>query len=439
MARRLSFMLYVKTMQLTTRKNLCMCLCALLIIPLLLSGCASIGNIGVLQEFSKIHKEARTFDSSFEKINSDLENILKEKVTSFSMISTVYSKTSEQKDSVTYEGKKGSASGEKLEIKVSRIGDNKTAIEVSAKPINPLLSSNPYQAVKDIVDALRVKVEESRPEAPTTAVVSAQPVTPSLPRVKTVIDDVPNFKAAPRENDLALIIGIENYQTVPRSDYSKVDAELVKDYLKAMGFQERNIELITDERATFSSIKKSVERWLPNRAKKNSKVFIYYSGHGSPEPSSGDAYMMPYDGDPNYLSDTAYPLKRLYANLGKLDVEDVVVMLDACFSGAGGRSVLAKGARPLVMTTETTLLPPNIAVLSATQGTQISSSSPEKGHGIFTYYFLKAIKEGKKNLSEIYDYIKPLVEDEAKQLNVQQSPDINPVPEKLKGRFSLRN
>lgn len=35
-------------------------------------------------------------------------------------------------------------------------------------------------------------------------------------------------------------------------------------------------------------------------------------------------------------------------------------------------------------------------------------------------------------------YIKPLVEDEAKQLNVQQSPSLSPDVEKLKGRFSLR-
>jgi len=37
-----------------------------------------------------------------------------------------------------------------------------------------------------------------------------------------------------------------------------------------------------------------------------------------------------------------------------------------------------------------------------------------------------------------HEYIKPLVDDEAKQLNVQQSPSISPDVEKLKGRFLLR-
>jgi uncharacterized caspase-like protein len=87
------------------------------------------------------------------------------------------------------------------------------------------------------------------------------------------------------------------------------------------------------------------------------------------------------------------------------------------------------------MSSESLILSSNLAVLTATQGAQISTSSTEKEHGIFTYYFLKAIKDGKKNLAEIYEYIKPLVEDEAKTLNVQQSPSINPDVAKLRGKF----
>ncbi len=56
----------------------------------------------------------------------------------------------------------------------------------------------------------------------------------------------------------------------------------------------------------------------------------------------------------------------------------------------------------------------------------------------FTYYFLKAIKDGKRSLAEIYETIKHQVEDEAKLINVQQSPSLNPVLEKLSGRFMLR-
>jgi len=267
-----------------------------------------------------------------------------------------------------------------------------------------------------------------------------QKETKTTASVSTDIDR-PSFSADEKimgDNDLAVIIGIEGYSSLPKSDYSYDDAKLVKDYVKALGFKERNIELITDEKATKTTIEKSLEVWLKNKAKSNSRIFVYYSGHGSPDPTTGEAYIVPYDGDPNYLSVTGYPLKRLYEKLGNLPASEVIVVLDACFSGAGGRSVLAKGARPLVLMNAATVSYPNIVILSATQGSQISTSSPEKGHGVFTYYFLKALKSGKKNLDEIYEYLKPQVEDEAKQLNVQQSPSMSAGNNNLTGRFYLR-
>ncbi|MDD5169943.1 MAG: caspase family protein [Syntrophales bacterium] len=253
--------------------------------------------------------------------------------------------------------------------------------------------------------------------------------------------DKPVFASAEKvmgEGDMAIIIGLEQYQKLPASDYSYSDAMLVKEYFLSLGMKERNIEILTNERATYSALRKSLEAWLPNRVDKKSRVFIYYSGHGSPDPSTGEAYIVPYDGDPNYLSVTGYPLKKLYENLGKLPAEEVVIILDACFTGLGDRSVLAKGTRPLVMVADTGVLASNMAVLTATQGTQISTSSSLKGHGIFTYYFLKALKDGKRNIAEIYEYIGPRVEDEAKALNVQQRPGVSPVPAKLAGRFILR-
>jgi hypothetical protein len=275
-----------------------------------------------------------------------------------------------------------------------------------------------------------------------TAVTAAADKKGSKPASVQTEVSKPAFTPSERvfgDNDVAIVIGIEGYQNLPKSDYSFDDAMLVKDYLRALGLKERNIEFITDEKATKASIEKSLEAWLKNKSKHDSRVFVYYSGHGAPDPSTGEAYIVPYDGDPNYLPVTGYPLKRLYERLGKLDAKEIVVVLDSCFSGSGGRSVLAKGVRPLVMVPETASLPSNVAVLTATQGSQISTSSPEKGHGIFTYYFLKAIKDGKRNLAEIYEYIKPLIEDEAKMINVQQSPGLNPGVEKVQGRFSLRN
>ena len=75
---------------------------------------------------------------------------------------------------------------------------------------------------------------------------------------------------------------------------------------------------------------------------------------------------MPYDGDPSFIEQTGYPLKKLYESLNKLPAKEIIVALDSCFSGAGGKSVIAKGARPLVMNLEQDIkLSKNMIVMSA--------------------------------------------------------------------------
>lgn len=243
-------------------------------------------------------------------------------------------------------------------------------------------------------------------------------------------------KPAFTANDIAVIIGIEKYRTVPPTEYAAADAGTMRDYLKALGFAERNIEFLADERATLSDIRKVIETKLPNMVKPTSRVIVYYAGHGAPAAARGESYIVPYDGDPAFLTDTAYPLSRLYDRLSRLKAKEVLVILDSCFSGAGGRSVLAKGTRPLVMVRETP--PPaskKMIVLTSARGSQITTSLPETGHGAFTYFFLRALQEGNRDISEVFAYLNTRVTEEAKRQNVDQTPTIHPTPDKLKGRF----
>ncbi len=339
-----------------------------------------------------------------------------------------------------------------INLLINKGADLEYALSVCHQKSNAFMVGYLYKRCQAILRPVQIKQEDAKAQD----TFKNGPAKTAQPAVENAIRDqekyagpssvpsdvsMPSFGTSDRimtDDDLAVIVGIESYQNLPKSDYSLDDAKLVKQYAKALGFRERNIQLITDDKATKSSIEKSVEAWLKNRVKSGSRVLFYYSGHGAPDPANGEAYLVPYDGDPNYLSITGYPLRRLYDVLGGLQAAEVTVVLDSCFSGAGGRSVLAKGARPLVMTTTALPVTSNMVVLTATQGSQISTSSPDKGHGIFTYYFLKALKDGKKNVAEIYEYLKPKVEDDAKAINVQQSPSLNPAPEKLTGRFNLR-
>jgi uncharacterized caspase-like protein len=193
------------------------------------------------------------------------------------------------------------------------------------------------------------------------------------------------------------------------------------------------VVLLTDDKALQSDMSKYFEKWLHNNVEPGSTVFVYYSGHGSPNPKTADAYLVPYDGDPSFIAETGYSLKRMYDTLGKLPAKEIIVALDSCFSGAGGRSVIAKGARPLVMNLQDNIvLSKNMSVLSASSGDQISSTYDEKGHGLFTYFLLKGIKnedvvkpDGSIKMEDLFGYLKPQVERIArKQYNNEQTPQL---------------
>jgi hypothetical protein len=249
------------------------------------------------------------------------------------------------------------------------------------------------------------------------------------------VDELPAFRARQDSNAYAIVIGIETYrQALPKAEYAVNDARLVRDYLiKTMGYPEANVVLLTNERAAKSDFEKYLERWLFNNVEKGGRVFVYYSGHGAPNVRTGEAYLVPYDGDPAFIVETGYSLKKLYEVLGKLPAKEVIVALDSCFSGAGGRSVLAEGARPLVMNLKTeSVYDKRLSVLAASSGEQISSTYKEKGHGLFTYFLLKGIKEknlvredGSLQVMELFDYLKPEVERVArKQYNNEQTPQL---------------
>ena len=249
------------------------------------------------------------------------------------------------------------------------------------------------------------------------------------------IDELSAIKSKPNKNFYAIVIGIENYrQKLPKADFAVSDAKIMAEYLtKVMGYPEENVVTLLNDHATNVDLVKYFEKWLPNNVEKDGTVFIYYSGHGAPDPKTSSAYLVPYDGDPAFIDETGYSLKRMYAALGKLPAKEVIVALDSCFSGAGGRSVIAQGSRPLVMNLlSNVVLPKNVTVLSASSGDQTSSTYDEKGHGLFTYFMLKGIKnedvtrsDGSLKIDDLYSYLKPQVERIArKQYNNEQTPQL---------------
>jgi len=267
--------------------------------------------------------------------------------------------------------------------------------------------------------------------------VAVAPARPGKGPAKVFDSDVdrPGYSLAENADDYAVIVGVETYQTLQSAEFAKRDAEAVRAHLHALGYPLQNIALLTDSQATGNKIKSYLESWLPKNVKPGSKVFFYFSGHGAPDTDTKEAYLMPWDGDPQFV-ETGYPLKRLYRQLGELKAKQIVVAMDSGFSGAGGRSVLAKGARPLVSRLDEVSASElgRVVALSAAGGDEIAGIEEAQGHGLFTYYMLKAFNEpsGLKTLEQVYARLKPQVADAARRSSRGQTPQLQGAnPEKV--------
>lgn len=275
------------------------------------------------------------------------------------------------------------------------------------------------------IEFLTKAAEEYRQEA------GRKPEAASVGKVvRSDVDDLPALKPRPRNSAYALVIGIEEYrEKLPRAEFAASDARLFARYLiHVLGYPEENVIVLLNERATKSDLEKYFHRWLPNHITSGAEVFVYYSGHGSPATDGSDAFMVPFDGDPAYIADTGFSLKRLFAALGKLPSKNNYVVLDSCFSGTGGRSVIAQGLRPLVLTSlDRQMVSANTTILSASTAQQVSSTYLEKGHGLLTYFVLKGLKEnyagGPPDFEALYPYVRSNVERVARTAyNNEQTP-----------------
>ncbi len=185
--------------------------------------------------------------------------------------------------------------------------------------------------------------------------------------------------AAPLNPDgVAVIIGNRSYAhgDVPEVSYAHRDADAIRRYvIDVLGFRERNVVVIEDAsqaelEGAFGnerSIRGEIYR-LYREGK--SDIVVFYSGHGMPGLSDGRGYLLPVDVDPGKTEINGYPLETLYANLAQLDARSVLVLIDACFSGAtaAGGSLLPAGS-VMVRAPEGTSAPGGLTVLTAAGAT----------------------------------------------------------------------
>jgi uncharacterized caspase-like protein len=233
------------------------------------------------------------------------------------------------------------------------------------------------------------------------------------------------------ENTFAVIIGNEQYAEDAAVPYAGHDAKIFKEYVqRTFGVPEKQINYI--ENAGLNKIRTAV-RWLAKAMEVTNgkgRAIFYYAGHGIPDEASKTAYLLPVDGM-SADKESAYPLSRLYQELGAIPSERITVFLDACFNGGKREGDMLASARGVALKAKTVQPQGNMVVFNAAQGDETAFAYQSQQHGLFTYYLLKKLQEskGQLTLGDLSDYLTKEVKRESfEKNNKTQTPVVNTSP-----------
>ena len=251
------------------------------------------------------------------------------------------------------------------------------------------------------------------------------------------------IKAKKNNNRIGIIIGIEKYQALENKDapFANNDANAFRSYAtRALGIPNKNLKVLIDDKATRAGLLKSLKIWLPQITRGESKdIYIFFAGHGLSSDDGKDLHILPQDGDPILLEDTAISRVEMFNLINKVNPNSVTMFFDTCYSGPSrSGEMLIAGLRPVRIIANEQEKPDNFTIFSASNYDQTSGSIDEAKHGIFSYYLMKGL-EGKadsnkdKNLTngELIAYLKSNVSQEAFSQNRSQEPMLAGDPDKI--------
>jgi metacaspase-1 len=154
------------------------------------------------------------------------------------------------------------------------------------------------------------------------------------------------LQAAPR----ALLIGVGD---IPGAELPAIDLDIdnMKKVAGIIGFKPDQIKVLFGDQATYANVKQALGGWLRDGVGPSDRVLIYFSGHGTRLPdfkpgadSSQDDALVLRDVKRQTVQGKATLVNVLMGRelgeaLAAIPSQDVLVLVDACHSGAATRDI----------------------------------------------------------------------------------------------------
>ncbi len=238
-------------------------------------------------------------------------------------------------------------------------------------------------------------------------------------------------RVKPNPNAFALIIGVADYAKTPANAlYADKDAQQFYDYATMkLGIPSSNVKELVNDKADLGEILINVKEWLRRSAKPyKSDIYIYFAGHGLASQDGSKMYLLPYDGRPQLLENTALLRDELFKDIKQANPRSVTVFLDTCYSGVTRNEEMLIAGRPIVIKAKEQAIPDGFTLFSAASNEQISRPLEEAKHGMFSYFLMKGMEgdadtnaDNKITARELHAYVEQNV---VQQSSGSQTPEL---------------
>lgn len=194
----------------------------------------------------------------------------------------------------------------------------------------------------------------------------------------------------------AITIGINNYRNLQPLNYAKQDAEALRSFFlqEIQAFPEHIYHFSDDSPAiaqdygppldstpTYATLRRFLRiRFDQPFLGPGDNFWFFFAGHGCRYEDRD--YLMPIDGDPGDIPNTALPLHYVTERLQRCGADNIILFIDACRSqGDRPRNGLGIGEDS----------PPGVITFFSCSPRESSYEIEDLGHGSFTHVLLESL------------------------------------------------
>jgi len=193
-------------------------------------------------------------------------------------------------------------------------------------------------------------------------------------------------------NDVALLIGIENYAFLPDVPGARSNVQDWQSFL-TQGLGVKTLTVLSDAQATREEVLEQA-RILSAQTSSQSTFWLVFVGHGAPD-ATGDGNLLGADAQQNIRSVESRGIKRselINAIESGIQLRTVAI-LDTCFSGRSRTGEhLLPGAQPVVPLNALANLKASTLLFTAARADQIAGQLPGTERPAFSYLMLGGLR-----------------------------------------------